>query len=318
MKGYKAFNKDWTCRNKQYRLGETFSEDVDLSVCERGMHFCERLPQVFNFYPFDPDQTIVAEVEALGDVVTEDNSKFCTNKLQIIREIPWDEVQKSCNTGDWNTGDWNTGNRNTGNRNTGNWNTGNRNTGDWNTGNRNTGDCNTGDCNTGNWNTGDWNTGNRNTGNRNTGNRNTGDWNTGDWNTGDWNTGNRNTGDWNTGDWNKSSFNNGCFMTVEPKIMLFNKPSDWTYRDWCDSDARWLLNQIPKNVVEWVWASDMSDDEKKAHPEYKTTEGYLKILDESESAQLWWNGLSNEKREIIKALPNFDADIFRECTGIKV
>ena len=96
MKGYKAFNKDWTCRNKQYRLGETFSEDVDLSVCERGMHFCERLPQVFNFYPFDPDQTIVAEVEALGDVVTEDNSKFCTNKLQIIREIPWDEVQKSC------------------------------------------------------------------------------------------------------------------------------------------------------------------------------------------------------------------------------
>ena len=223
MKGYKAFNKDWTCRNKQYRLGETFSEDVDLSVCERGMHFCERLPQVFNFYPFDPDQTIVAEVEALGDVVTEDNSKFCTNKLQIIREIPWDEVQKSCNTGDCNTGDW-----------------------------------------------------------------------------------------------NKSSFNNGCFMTVEPKIMLFNKPSDWTYRDWCDSDARWLLNQIPKNVVEWVWASDMSEDEKKAHPEYKTTEGYLKILDESESAQLWWNGLSNEKREIIKALPNFDADIFRECTGIKV
>ena len=263
MKGYKAFNKDWTCRNKQYRLGETFSEDVDLSVCERGMHFCERLPQVFNFYPFDPDQTIVAEVEALGDVVTEDNSKFCTNKLQIIREIPWDEVQKSCNTGDCNTG------------------------------NRNTGDCNTGDWNTGDWNTGDWNTGNRNTG--------------------DWN-----TGDWNTGDWNKSSFNNGCFMTVEPKIMLFNKPSDWTYRDWYDSDARRLLNQIPKNVVEWVWASDMSDDEKKAHPEYKTTEGYLKILDESESAQLWWNGLSNEKREIIKALPNFDADIFRECTGIKV
>ena len=268
MKGYKAFNKDWTCRNKQYRLGETFSEDVDLSVCERGMHFCERLPQVFNFYPFDPDQTIVAEVEALGDVVTEDNSKFCTNKLQIIREIPWDEVQKSCNTGDCNTGD-----------------------------------CNTGDCNTGN---------------RNTGNRNTGDWNTGNRNTGDCNTGNRNTGDCNTGDWNKSSFNNGCFMTVEPKIMLFNKPSDWTYRDWCDSDARWLLNQIPKNVVEWVCASDMSEDEKKAHPEYKTTEGYLKILDESESAQLWWNGLSNEKREIIKALPNFDADIFRECTGIKV
>ena len=30
MKGYKAFNKDWTCRGKQYKVGETFEEDVQL------------------------------------------------------------------------------------------------------------------------------------------------------------------------------------------------------------------------------------------------------------------------------------------------
>lgn len=107
-------------------------------------------------------------------------------------------------------------------------------------------------------------------------------------------------------------------MTEEPKIMMFNKPSDWTYRDWLNSDARYLLNQIPKNVVEWIYSSDMTDEEKAAHPEHETTGGYLKILDESECGQIWWGGLFDWKKDIIKSLPNFDADIFYQCTGIKI
>ena len=91
-----------------------------------------------------------------------------------------------------------------------------------------------------------------------------------------------------------------------------------TYREWLKSDARWLLNQIPKDVVEWVYEEDMTDEEKAAHPTYETTGGYLKVLNESECGQLWWNGLSDEDKTIIKAIPNFDADIFEECIGIKV
>lgn len=147
---------------------------------------------------------------------------------------------------------------------------------------------------------------------------NTGDWNTGNCNTGYCNTGYGNTGDYNTGDWNKSSFNTGCFNTEEQKIMLFNKPSDITYREWIDSDARDLLNQIPKDVVEWVDEEDMTDEEKAAYPTYETIGGYLKTLDESESGQLWWNELSDCNKQIIKSIPNFDPDIFYECTGIKV
>ena len=77
-------------------------------------------------------------------------------------------------------------------------------------------------------------------------------------------TGRCNTGDWNTGDRNKSSFNTGCFMTEEQKIMFFNKPSDWTYKDWLRSDARYLLNRILKNVVEWIYSEDMTDEEKQS------------------------------------------------------
>ena len=301
VKGYKVFNPDWTCRGFQYEVGKIFEEDVKPSCCDRGFHFCKKAADCFSYYSFNSENK-VAEVIALGEVDT-DGKKSCTNKIQIVREIPWQELLTIVNTGKDCTGLCNTGNRNTGD-----WNTGNRNTGNWNTGDCNTGNRNTGDCNTGNRNTGDWNTGDCNTGNRNTG-----DWNTGDWNTGDWN-----TGDWNTGDWNKSSFNTGCFNTEEPKIMLFNKPSDMTYREWIDSDARYLLNRIPKDVVEWVYEEDMTDEEKVANPTYETTGGYLKVLDESECGQLWWGSLSDLQKNHIKSIPNFDAEIFEQCTGIKV
>ena len=293
IKGYKVFNPDWTCRNFQYEVGKTFEEDVTPKCCDRGFHFCTKASDCFNYYSFNPENK-VAEVLALGMVDTESgDTKCCTNKIQIVREISWQELLTIVNTGKDCTGLCNTGNRNTGDCNTGNRNTGNRNTGDCNTGDWNTGDCNTGDCNTGNRNTGDCNTGNRNTGNRN-------------------------TGDCNTGDWNLSSFNTGCFMTEEQKIMLFDKPTDWTYRDWINSDARYALTNIPKNVVEWVSSYDMTDEEKEKYPTYETTGGYLKVLDESESAQIWWDGLTDGSKDIIKSLPNFDAEIFRKCTGIKV
>ena len=91
-----------------------------------------------------------------------------------------------------------------------------------------------------------------------------------------------------------------------------------TYREWLNSDARYLLNQIPKNVVEWIYSSDMTEEEKAAYPTHKTTGGYLKVLDEAECGQLWWGGLSEHKKNIIKAIPNFDAAIFEQCTGIKI
>ena len=281
VKGYKVFNPDWTCRGFQYEVGKIFEEDVKPSCCDRGFHFCKKAADCFSYYSFN-SKNKVAEVIALGEVDT-DGKKSYTNKIQIVREIPWQELLTIVNIGKDCTGFCNTGN--------------------WNTGNRNTGNCNTGNCNTG-----DWNTGNRNTGNCNTGNRNTGNCNTG----------NRNTGNCNTGDWNKSSFNTGCFNTEEPKIMLFNKPSDMTYREWIDSDARYLLNQIPKDVVEWVYEEDMTDEEKVANPTYETTGGYLKLLDESECGQLWWGSLSDFQKNYIRSIPNFDAEIFEQCTGIKV
>ena len=256
VKGYKVFNPDWTCMNKQYTCPGTFEEDVNPSVCNVGMHFCKNAADCFRYYDFDPNNH-VAEVIAHG-TVAEGEDKCATNKLEIVREIPWAEVLEIVNTGKACTGRCNSGNRNSG------------------------------DCNSGN--------------------RNSGDWNSGDWN----------SGDWNSGDWNKTSFSNGCFNTVSPKIYMFNKPTDWTLEHWLNCRARYLLNQIDDCPLEYVWFDSMTDEEKAAHPEAKTTGGYLKDRTTADNARKWWAGLSADDRNIIFSLPNFDAEIFKEITEIDV
>ena len=330
IKGFKVFNPDWTCspngNTKQYTCPGKFEEDVTPVRCGQGMHFCKVAADCFNYYGFNPDNH-VAEVAAYGEVV-EEGDKCATNKLEIIREIPWAELLEMvntgkgcaglCNSGNWNSGDWNSGNRNSGDWNSGDWNSGNWNSGNCNSGNWNSGDWNSGDRNSGNRNSGNRNSGNRNSGDCNSGNRNSGNCNSGDWNSGNRNSGNRNSGNRNSGDWNNTNFSNGCFNTVEPTIHLFNKPSSWTYRDWLNSEARYLMNQIQGDILEWVYLSDMTDEEKAAHPEAETTGGYLKELDNSECAVIWWRSLDQRQKNVIMAIPNFDKAIFKEITGIDV
>ena len=271
VKGYKVFNPDWTCKGKQYTCPGTFEEDVNPSVCNVGMHFCKNAADCFRYYDFDPNNH-VAEVIAHG-TVAEGEDKCATNKLEIVREIPWAEVLEIVNTGKACTGRCNSGN------------------------------CNSGDCNSGNCNSGDCNTGS---------------WNSGNVNNGEFNSGNRNSGNRNSGDWNKTSFSNGCFNTVSPKIYMFNKPTDWTFEQWFNCRARYLLNQIEDCPLEYVWFDTMSDEEKAAHPEAETTGGYLKERTTADNARKWWAGLSADDRNIIFSLPNFDAAIFKEITGIDV
>lgn len=204
IKGFKVFNPDWTCspngNTKQYTCPGKFEEDVTPVRCGQGMHFCKVAADCFNYYDFNPDNH-VAEVAAYGEVV-EEGDKCCTDKLEIIREIPWTELLEMVNTGKGCAGLCNSGNRNSG--------------------------------------------------------------------------------------------------------------------DWLNSEARYLMNQIQGDILEWVYLSDMTDEEKAAHPEAETTGGYLKELDNSECAVIWWRSLNQRQKDVIMTIPNFDKAIFKEITGIDV
>ena len=299
MKGYKVFNPDWTCRDFQYEVGQTYKHDGKLAICDSGFHFCRKASDCFKYYSFD-SKNKVAEVEALG-LVESDDSKSVTDEIKIVREISWHELLDMVNEGKDCTGLCNTGDRNTGNWNTGDCNTGDRNTGNWNTGNRNTGNCNTGNCNTGNCNTGNCNTGDRNTGNRNTGNRNTGNCNTGD----------RNTGNWNTGNWNT-----GFFNTITPSLLLFNKPTELTRNEILQIKGVKVLSWNYENNW-WIYSQNMSEKEKAEHPEHETLGGYLKTVDFKTACSMMWVKLDDEEKQAVKDIPNFDSKVFEEITGIK-
>ena len=225
MIGYKAFNKDLTCRGFQYEIGQTYSMEESPVPCERGFHFCKSIAETYKYYNMS-DNTRICKIEALGEVQTDDDKKYCTNVIKILEEITEDWERK--------------GNSNS---------------------------SNSGYCNSGN----------------------------------------RNSGDWNSGLFNTEK---------NPKIKIFDKDSDWTIEDWYRSDARDIMNSCPCTYSDFICEQDMTEEEKENHPEYKTTGGYTKTFTvNKEDKEKWWNKLDEDKKDIIKALPNFDFAKFRQCVG---
>jgi hypothetical protein len=203
------------------------------------------------------------------------------------------------NTGVRNSGYFNSGYCNSGNNNSGYWNSGHNNSGYWNSGN-----WNSGYCNSGYWNSGYWNSGNCNSGLYNSGNNNSGHWNSGHHNSGDYNSGNCNSGD----------YNSGYFNTNSPdKIRIFNTWIDMTHEEF--NKKYNIYAELPLN--RWVDKDNMTDEEKSSEPGWETTGGYLKTLDYKEACRVWW-GENPERHKDFLSLPNFNAEIFKEITGIDV
>ncbi|EEL0882718.1 hypothetical protein G7255_003208 [Salmonella enterica] len=159
---FKGFNKDLTCRDFQFAIGETFHHDGKVEACGSGFHACECPFDVFSYYP--PAESRYAETISFGviDREEEGDTKIASASITIKAELTlpqfiqrgiewiWSKIDKSLeqqimtgdrsaatNTGNrsaaTNTGDWSAA-TNTGNRSAAT-NTGNRsaatNTGDW-------------------------------------------------------------------------------------------------------------------------------------------------------------------------------------------
>ena len=94
MKGYKGFDKDLKCRGFQYKIGETFEENIEPICCSSGFHFCEYPLDVFAYY--DPATSRFCEVEALGKIDNNDeDSKVSTNKIRIGAELSFERLTKA-------------------------------------------------------------------------------------------------------------------------------------------------------------------------------------------------------------------------------
>ena len=92
MKGYKGMNADMTCRGMQYEVGKSYHVDGDIEPCRHGLHFCERLIDVLDYYEHKSGHRFF-EVEAYGIVKT-DGHKSAASDLRIIRELSDIEVNR--------------------------------------------------------------------------------------------------------------------------------------------------------------------------------------------------------------------------------
>ena len=85
IKSYKGFNKDMTCKNKQYEVGKDYEEDKAVA-CECGMHACEYPLDCFKYYP--PSKSVYCEVEQSGDISRhDDDSKIASTKMRIGAQL---------------------------------------------------------------------------------------------------------------------------------------------------------------------------------------------------------------------------------------
>ena len=290
----KGFDKDLRCRGMQFEVGKEYSTgaaDTDIKLCTNTVfHFCDSLKKVHTHYSVIPEEdNRFCEIEVLGALVSDD-TKCGSNRIRIVREILGDELNimrglTNGNAGIFNSGDWNSG--------------------DWNSG-----DCNSGYINSGNRNSGNWNSGNRNSGDWNSGNRNSGDWNSGRGNSGS-----RNSGNWNSGDWNSGNCNSGFFCTNSPKLRLFNKETDFTMEEFMKTEWYAVLTSGKFNLTKW---RAYTDEEKAQDERKRLIGGELITIPYKEACANWWASLSEKDKAIIKTIPNFDANIFAEITGIDV
>ena len=85
IKSYKGFNKDMTCKDKQYEVGKDYEEDKAVA-CECGMHACEYPLDCFKYYP--PSKSVYCEVEQSGDISRhDDDSKIASTKMHIGAQL---------------------------------------------------------------------------------------------------------------------------------------------------------------------------------------------------------------------------------------
>ena len=288
----KGFNKDLQCRGMQFEIGKEYKIELNgrkLELCtDTCFHYCNSLQQVHEFYSVLENNRF-CEIEVLGEEVS-DGKKCGSNHIKIVREIVGEELNILKGITNGNTGIFNSGYRNSGSF--------------------NSGDRNSGDHNSGYYNSGYYNSEIFNSGCYNSGSFNSGDYNSGDFNSGSYNSGKRNSGLFNS-----CNFSSGVFCTTEPKINIFNVSTDMTMREFLDSRYYRAITSSDFKLTEWIpyTEEEMEKDESK-----KLVGGYLKTYTYKEACKNWWEGMSNKNKAIICSMPNFDADVFKEITGIEV
>ena len=85
MKGYKGFDKNLKCRDKQYKIGRTEREDA-AELCNKGMHFCTNPHDIFQYYSAGDSRFCEVTASEVSDEKEDDSKRVCKT-LRVEAEI---------------------------------------------------------------------------------------------------------------------------------------------------------------------------------------------------------------------------------------
>jgi hypothetical protein len=85
-------DKNMQCRGMQFEVGKSYHVDGEIIPCENGLHFCERLIDVFDFYKYNGNRFF--EVEASG-TVKKLESKSVASDIYVVRELSDIEINRT-------------------------------------------------------------------------------------------------------------------------------------------------------------------------------------------------------------------------------
>lgn len=86
MKGYKGFDRNLKCRDKQYEIGRTEHEDA-VKLCEAGMHFCTNPHDIFGYYSAGEGNRFCEVTASEVSDEKEGDSKRVCKTLKVEAEI---------------------------------------------------------------------------------------------------------------------------------------------------------------------------------------------------------------------------------------
>ena len=95
MKSYKAFNKDYICRDYKFDIHKTNVCEGDIEICYNGFHSCPDPHNIQHYYNVKSKNTVFAIVDVYGETDITIDDKIASRKLKIIKTFnTYDELLK--------------------------------------------------------------------------------------------------------------------------------------------------------------------------------------------------------------------------------
>lgn len=97
VEGYKATNKDMTCRGFQYELGKTHTIEGEPEMCYKGFHFCLKLKDTFQYYHISVSRFFKVKAMVKREDILKFNAdkddKMVAKEIELIEEVSFEEMR---------------------------------------------------------------------------------------------------------------------------------------------------------------------------------------------------------------------------------